>query len=193
MGLDNEIALLIAVGILLPTSSFGFQYIFSRIAGTHGYFLQRTKMYFADWILVPFTVLALLTVSIRHVLLLIPVGLLVSYIGHRMWAKNKFYKKSILHFFTPDYRRLSHAGLIHLLYTGFQIALITTFIFTAPISPLVNYASLVLIFFAFSILQSSFAMHKKILESDLVIVITISALALAKLIFQIPYTSSLGL
>lgn len=188
MGINTEIALLILVGILLPTSSFGIQYFFSRIAGTHGYFLEHTRFYSADWLLIPFTVLALLTVNLRYVVTVIPVGLIVSYIAHTIWARSKYDKKGVLHFFTPDYRKLSHTGITHLIYTGFQIALVSVFIFTAPITPLVNYATLFLIFFAFAMLYSSFKMHKKILSSDITIAVVIFLFSVAKLYFQIPYT-----
>ena len=181
--LNTTEAIAVFVGAALPFLSFLGQRYFSGKADNLTSFRRHYLVYYVDWLLVPFSALALLESDPRVFAALLPIGLLVSYYAHEVYRTDPQHHDAgeAGHFFTKDFARLSAAGWVHHLFTAAQLALIGALLLTAPSSLAATIAGGTLLGFAAASVVASRAMHGRIILMDVLVALLLATLTVAKL------------
>lgn len=166
--MSEEIFWLLTIGgaSLVPLSIF-LQSHWAKEAGTHASYRKHLVVRYVDWLLMPFLGASVTLVQPLVVLLLLPVGLIVSHYGHRQYASNELFKPSAQHFFTSDYQHLSKAGYVH---HGFSVVVMALFggLLLSPLT-ISLHSSIALgsfAVFALASIGASLMIHKRIILFD---------------------------
>lgn len=176
-------AIVVLMGAVLPFLSFAGQWFYSSRAGTFASFRRHYLVYYVDWLLVPFSALALLESDPRVFAALLPIGLLVSYYAHEVYRTDPQHHDAgeAGHFFTRDFARLSAAGWVHHVFTVVQLALIGSFMISAQPSAMTTIAGVTLLGFAAASVVAARAMHGRIILMDALVALLLATLVITKL------------
>ncbi len=126
---------------------------------------------YLDWIFILFNITFLYAVKLQYWnIIIILISIIGSIIMHKIWSKNK--KKDLCFFHNIKTRKLTKAGLIHLIFTAIEASLMIIFMLSY-IKNIYNYFGLGILFlFNTACIFTSYYMHdKKIMKEDFIIII----------------------
>jgi hypothetical protein len=150
----------------LPILSYILQYYFSSKVGLLWALKNNGMVSYSDWLFIPFNFLWAFCVSIGlfPILALLGVSIILNVIMHYYWAT----LPEIEHFYNPLNGALLPAGIVHLIFSIIQTALVISFLFFSKKFKQVYFSMFILTLFFLSFIPFSIMIHGYILLSDLI-------------------------
>lgn len=161
----------ILIGILLallPFISFYLQRGFCAHEHRLRLFERYPMVFYLDWIFVLFNLFWIFCVTLNASLWLIVffVILVGNVAFYNIWARIHVKEKNPIDLYDIKIRRITHAGVIHLIYAQIQACLVFIFIFSRVENIFVYFNSILLLIYLFGGLRSSKIIHGKIIAAD---------------------------
>jgi hypothetical protein len=163
---------------LIPILSFTFQYYFSKRENLLKSFKRHFTCYYFDWIFVPFNFCIAFILNLNAILLYcFLISFIFTIVSHIFWLR----KNSNGYMFNFEKKRISFAGVAHLIFMTVEAAFVL-FLFFSSLNIFSYSAFLFLVIFSMSGLYGSKITHGKIDLSDLVFIGVLLILILLKVI-----------
>lgn len=117
---------------IIPILAFFIQRHFSKKENNIQGFKLHWTVYYGDWIFIPFNIILVYSVIINNKTLLpiILISFILNILMHIYWGRINKKVNGILYFYKKGEDNITKAGIIHLLFSTFQMSLILIFIFS---------------------------------------------------------------
>jgi hypothetical protein len=161
----------IFIGILLallPFISFYLQKGFCAHEHRLRLFRGYPMVFYVDWIFVLFNLFWVFCISFNTGLWLIVffVILVGNVTFYNIWARIHVKEKNPIDLYDIKSKRITHAGVVHLIYAQIQACLVFIFIFSSVENIFVYFNSMLLLVYLLGGLRSSKIIHGKIIAAD---------------------------
>lgn len=156
----------------LPIISYFLQKISSDFEHRKRYFGKFIPVAYLDWVFVLFNILWIYVTPVNfYIVPLFMVVLIANTIFSIAWAKVHIKEKNPLDLYDIKKKKLTFAGLIHLIYAQIQATLVLTFFIFSRASLLTYLGIFFLMIYILSLPISSKFIHKKVILADWILFI----------------------
>ncbi len=146
--------------VLLPILSRGLQYFFSKKNSMMDSFRKHWTCYYGDWIFVFINLFFVYSASFNsRFYLFLVISFLANLLIHSAWGNENKINKINWHLFHRWTGKLNQAGIVHLIFSTIESAIVASIFFFKPIVPFIFIELALFVIFGIFIIYGSKRIH----------------------------------